>query len=117
MAGDRVHLTLVAPAAEFSCRPLAVAEPFALGHAYRVPLSRFTEDVGDQAAVADAAVAVDDKAGRLQLRDGGARRVRGTARRAGGRAVSDVERAITWWPGGGPEVYAGLLRDVDKAFA
>ena len=36
--------TLVAPDAEFSYRPLAVAEPFSLGRAHRVPLSRFTED-------------------------------------------------------------------------
>jgi hypothetical protein len=29
---------------EFSYRPLAVAEPFALGHAQGVPLSRFAEE-------------------------------------------------------------------------
>ena len=46
MAGDRVRLTLAAPEPDFSYRPLAVAEPFALGHAYRVPLSQFAEDAG-----------------------------------------------------------------------
>src|SRR6188472_1613599 len=46
LAADRVRLTLIAPDAEFSYRPLAVAEPFALGHAHGVPLSRFREEVG-----------------------------------------------------------------------
>jgi sulfide:quinone oxidoreductase len=35
VAGDRVHVTLVAPDPDFTYRPLAVAEPFALGHAHR----------------------------------------------------------------------------------
>ena len=116
MAGDRVRLTLVAPDADFSYRPLAVAEPFALGHAYRVPLSEFTEDVGAE-LVADAAVAVDDKAGRLQLRDGGARSYEALLVAPGGHAVSGVEGATTWWPGGDPEVYGGLLRDIDEGYA
>jgi hypothetical protein len=37
MAGDRVSITLAAAAHDFSYRPLAIAEPFGLGHAYRVP--------------------------------------------------------------------------------
>lgn len=41
IAGERVRLTVVEPDPEFSYRPLAVAEPFALGHAHRVPLSEF----------------------------------------------------------------------------
>ena len=116
MAGDRVRLTLVAPDADFSYRPLAVAEPFALGHAYRVPLSRFAEDVGAE-LVADAAVAVDDKAGRLQLRDGDPLSYEALLVAPGGHAVSGVEGAITWWPGGDPEIYGGLLRDIDEGYA
>ena len=54
MAGDRVRLTLVAPDPDFSYRPLAVAEPFGLGHAHRVPLSQFAEDAGAELVV-DAA--------------------------------------------------------------
>ena len=72
LAGDRVDLTLVAPDPEFTYRPLAVAEPFALGHAYRVPLSQFAQDAGAELVI-DATVGVDDKAGELRLRDGGAR--------------------------------------------
>ena len=39
MAGDRVELTLVSPTPDFVYRPLAVAEPFALGAARRTPLA------------------------------------------------------------------------------
>src|SRR3954453_2620803 len=41
IAGDRVRITLVAPAEEFLYRPLSVAEPFALGPAQRVALAEF----------------------------------------------------------------------------
>jgi sulfide:quinone oxidoreductase len=44
--GDRAHVTLIAPDPDFVYRPLAVAEPFALGSAHRVPLSRFAEETG-----------------------------------------------------------------------
>ena len=61
MAADRVSLTLAAPERDFSYRPLAVAEPFGLGHAYRVPLSQFADYAGAQ-LVLDATVAVEDAA-------------------------------------------------------
>ena len=67
LAGDRIDLTLVAADPEFTYRPLAVAEPFALGHAYRVPLSQFTEDAG-AALVIDSTIGVDDPGGEVRLR-------------------------------------------------
>ena len=39
LAGDKVDLTLVSPTPDFVYRPLAVAEPFALGHQRRTPLA------------------------------------------------------------------------------
>ena len=39
LAGDRVELTIVAPTPDFVYRPLAVAEPFALGHRRTTPLA------------------------------------------------------------------------------
>jgi len=116
MAGDRVRLTLVAPERDFSYRPLAVAEPFGLGHAYRVPLSQFTDDV-DAELVVDAAVGVDDAEGRLRLRENGERPFEALLVAPGARAVSGVEGAITWWPGGDPETYGGLLRDIDEGYS
>ena len=116
MAGDRVRLTLAAPDRDFTYRPLAVAEPFALGHAYRVPLSQFTDDAGAELVV-DATVGVDDAAGRVRLRDGGERSFDALIVAPGARAVSGVEGAVTWWPGGDPETYSGLLRDIDEGYS
>lgn len=90
IAGDRVRLTLIAPDPDFSYRPLAVAEPFALGHAHRVPLARFAEDTHAELVIA-AVNAVDDATGELRLRDGGMRRFDALVVAPGGRAVAGVE--------------------------
>src|SRR5215216_1709156 len=66
IAGDRVTLTLIAPEPDFSYRPMAVAEPFALGSAHRVPLDTLTQEVGAELVQA-AVTAVDDAAGELRL--------------------------------------------------
>jgi sulfide:quinone oxidoreductase len=116
MAGDRVQLTLIAPDADFSYRPLAVAEPFALGHAHRVPLRRFTEDVGAE-LVLDALESVDDGARELRLSDRSTRSFDALLVAPGGRAVSGVEGATTWWPGGDADTYGGLLQDIDEGYA
>ena len=116
MAGDRLRLTLIAPDPDFTYRPLAVAEPFALGHAHRVPLTRFAADAGAE-LVRDAVVGVDDGAGEVRLRDGGSRPYEALIVAPGGRAVAGVEGATTWWPGGDSETYGGLLRDIDEGYA
>jgi len=115
MAGDSVRLTVVAPDPEFSYRPLAVAEPFALGHAHRVPLSRFAEETGAELIV-DAVVEVDDARGDVRLRDGRALAFEALLLAPGGRAVAGLEGATTWWPSGDPEDYGGLLRDIDEGY-
>jgi sulfide:quinone oxidoreductase len=115
IAGDRVDLRLIAPDAEFVYRPLAVAEPFALGHAQRVPLARFAEETGAE-LVLDAVVGADDAAREFRLRDGGTGRFEALLLAPGGQPVAGVEGATTWWPGGDPETYGGLLRDVDEGY-
>jgi sulfide:quinone oxidoreductase len=115
MAGDRARLTIVAPDPDFSYRPLAVAEPFGLGHAHRVPLAQFAEETGAEIIV-DALVAVDDAGREARLRDGGARTFDALLLAPGGRAVAGVEGATTWWPGGDPDVYGGLLRDIEEGY-
>jgi len=116
LAGDRVDLTLVAPDPEFTYRPLAVAEPFALGHAHHVPLSQFADEAGAELVI-DATVGVDDGRGELRLRDAGSRSYDALLVAPGANAVAGVEKATTWWPGGDPEVYGGLLRDMDEGYA
>jgi len=46
LAGDRVRLTLVAPAADFSYQPMAVLEPFVRREPRRLPLARFASELG-----------------------------------------------------------------------
>src|SRR5215207_5526590 len=115
LAGDRVSLTLIAPDPDFSYRPMAVAEPFALGGAHRVPLTSFAEETGAELVQA-AVIGVDDAAGELRLDDGGKRSFDAAIVAPGARAVSGVEGATTWWPGGDAEVYGGLLRDIEDGY-
>src|SRR3954453_16688705 len=70
-AGDRAELTLLAPGDAFAERPLAVAEPFALGR----PRRRALADVARAAGAAlhsGAVAAVDDAAGCLTTHAGAA---------------------------------------------
>lgn len=115
LAGDRVRLTLVAPDADFSYRPLAVAEPFAQGRAERVPLETVAADAGAE-LVRDAVVAVDDAAGLVLLRGGGTVAFDALLLAPGARAVEGVPGATTWWPGGDPDAYGGLLRDIEQGY-
>lgn len=116
MARDKVRLTLIAPDPDFSYRPLAVAEPFGLGHAHRVPLRRFTADAGAELVV-DAVEGVDDHARQIQLRDGGTLSFDALLAAPGGRPVEGVKGARTWWPSGDTDSYGGLLRDIDEGYA
>jgi sulfide:quinone oxidoreductase len=115
MARESVRLTLVAPDPEFSYRPLAVAEPFALGHAHRVPLSRFAEETGAE-LVTEAVVEVDDAGRQVRLRDGRMLGFEALLLAPGGRAAAGLEGATTWWPGGDSEEYGGLLRDIEEGY-
>jgi sulfide:quinone oxidoreductase len=114
--GDRAHLTLIAPDADFTYRPLAVAEPFGLGHAHRVPLKRFVQDTGAELVI-DSVAGVDDAGRKLRLTDGGDRSFDALLVAPGGRPVEGVEGATTWWPGGDSDSYGGLLRDLEEGYA
>ena len=115
MAGDKARLTLVAPDPDFVYKPLAVAEPFGLGHAHEVPLARFAEDTGTELIV-DALASVDDGFGRAVLTDGRTLYYDQLIVATGGRPVPGVAGATTWWPGGDSELYGGLLRDLDEGY-
>jgi sulfide:quinone oxidoreductase len=115
IAGERVRITIVAPDPDFTYRPLAVAEPFGLGHAHHVPLVQFAEETGAEVVI-DAVVDVDDEAGEARLADGETRAFDALLLAPGGRAVAGVEGATTWWPGGDPDVYGGLLRDIEEGY-
>jgi sulfide:quinone oxidoreductase len=114
--GDRAHLTLIAPDADFTYRPMAVAEPFGLGHAHRVPLKRFAQDTGAELVI-DGVTAVDDPGRRMRLADSGDRSFDALLVAPGARPVAGVDGATTWWPAGDSESYGGLLRDLEEGYA
>jgi sulfide:quinone oxidoreductase len=58
LAGERVHVTLVAPEPEFSLRPLSVDVPFGRGPVDTVPLAGLMEELGG-AFHQDAVLSVD----------------------------------------------------------
>ena len=114
--GDRARLTLIAPDPEFTYRPLAVAEPFGLGHAHRVPLSRFASDTGAELVI-EGVEAVDDEAGEVHLSNRGTRRFDALLLAPGGRPVVGVDGATTWFPSADSDAYGGLLRDLEEGYA
>jgi sulfide:quinone oxidoreductase len=114
--GDRARLVLIAPDSDFTYRPMAVAEPFGLGHAHRVPLRRFVNETGAELML-DAVTAVDDADRHVQLADGGSRGFDALLLAPGGRAVTGVPGATTWWPAGDSETYGGLLRDLEEGYS
>src|SRR5664279_3326162 len=58
LAGDRAHLTLLAPNTEFVYRPMTVREPLSYGVANRFPLERILADAGAR-RIDDVLVSVD----------------------------------------------------------
>ena len=89
MAGEHARLTLVAPDPEFVYKPLAIAEPFGLGHAHRVPLTRFAEEAGAELLI-DALEQVDDGFGRARLAGGATLYFDQLIVATGGRPVAGV---------------------------
>jgi sulfide:quinone oxidoreductase len=116
LAGPRAHLTLIAPDPDFTYKPLAVAEPFALGAAHRVPLRTITDAVGAE-LVLEAVTEVDDAAGEVHLGNHATRRFDALLVAPGARPVAGLEGATTWWPGGDADVYGGLLRDIEEGYS
>ena len=81
-----------------------------------MPLTRFAEDT-DAELVIDAVVGGRRRLGQIRLRDGGRGPSMRSSSRPAGVPVAGVKGATTWWPGGDPEVYGGLLRDIDEGYA
>ena len=71
----------------------------------------------DAQLVVDATVEVDDAARSVRLRDAGKRSFDALLVAPGARAVIGVEGATTWWPGGDPDTYGGLLQDIDEGYS
>ena len=116
LAGDRLELTLLAPEPDFVYRPMAVAEPFCLGHIEYHALAAIAHDF-DAAFVRDALAEVDPVARRVGGRAGTALGYDSLLVAIGARPETAYPHAITFGADRAPEALAGLLGDLEEGYA
>jgi sulfide:quinone oxidoreductase len=115
LAGDRLHLTLLAPEPDFVYRPMAVAEPFCLGHTEYYPLADIARDYGAD-LVRDALAEVDPAARRITGREGASLAYDSLLVAIGARPEAVYRHAITFGTERAPEALAGLLGDLEQGY-
>jgi sulfide:quinone oxidoreductase len=117
LAGDRVELTLVSPTPDFVYRPLAVAEPFALGHQRRTPLAEAAR-AADATFVKAGLADVDAAQRTLQLTDGQSLSYDALVLATGASAEPALGPAhvFTWDDTQEVEAIGGLLRDLEEGY-
>ncbi|MDQ6745461.1 MAG: FAD-dependent oxidoreductase [Actinomycetota bacterium] len=115
LAGDRVSLTLLSPEDEFVYRPMAVAEPFARGRAARHRLGEIGERLATR-FVRGSLVEVDDAAREAVTAEGERLSFDALLVAVGAESAVALRRAQTWTPENDPEVFGGLLRDLEEGY-
>jgi len=116
LAGDRVALTLLAPEADFVYRPMAVAVPFARGHALRHRLAEAAASTGAELVRGELAE-VDDAARTARTADGRELTYDALLVAIGAGSRPALQHATTWTPELDQDVFGGLLRDVEEGYA
>ncbi len=116
LAGDRVALTLLAPEADFVYRPMAVAVPFARGHALRHRLADAAAAAGAE-FVRGALAEVDDAARTARTVDGRELTYDALLVAIGAGSRPALHHVTTWTPELDQDVFGGLLRDIEEGYA
>jgi sulfide:quinone oxidoreductase len=115
IAGNRVEITLVSADEDFVYRPMAVARPFAMGHAKRTPLADATREAGATLKIA-ALESVDPAARTIRTSDGDLEYDE-LILTIGARATPAFARGTTWDDRSDDDVVGGLLRDLEEGYA
>jgi sulfide:quinone oxidoreductase len=115
IAGDRVHVTVLTPEREFVYRPMSVAEPFARGRAERRALDRIVSEAGGTLATG-ALAEVDPPAHTATTAEGDRFDYDGLLLAIGARSAPVYDGIQTWTPERDPEVFGGVLRDLDEGY-
>jgi sulfide:quinone oxidoreductase len=116
LAGDRVDITLVAPADAFTYRPMTVAEPFGEGHARRYELAAIAKHFGAR-LVSDSVVRVDSKARRVGCLSGEKLDYDHLVLAVGAKSRPAYTHAITFGEDPSEEALHGLLADIEGGYA
>lgn len=115
LARDRVEVTLLSPVEDFVYTPMATGEPFGRGHATHHPLADIARDLEVQ-LVRGALTEVDVEA-RVAVTDAGDRLPYDALLIAvGARSEPALQRPLTWTPQTDPELFGGLLRDLEEGY-
>ncbi len=115
LAGDRAHLTLLAPNSEFVYRPMTVREPFSYGVASRFPLERILADAGAR-RIDDVLVSVDPAARTVRTGAGGEHHYDWLIIALGATIKARYEHAITVDDRRIDELLHGLIQDVEGGY-
>ncbi|MGZ4270963.1 MAG: FAD-dependent oxidoreductase [Solirubrobacteraceae bacterium] len=115
LAGDRVELTLVSAREDFVYRPMAVARPFALGHARHTPLTAVAQATG--ATLKIAGLEAVDPASRTVATSDGDLEYDELVLAVGAKAEPAYARATTWDDRSDADTLGGLLRDLEEGYS
>jgi sulfide:quinone oxidoreductase len=115
LAGDRVDVTLISPEDHFVYRPMSTATPFARGHAKTHKLADMAPRLGAK-VVADALMHVHVEEREIEMRSGRRLGYEALLVAVGAESVTVFDRPVTWTPDSDPEVFGGLLRDIEEGY-
>ena len=113
LAGDRVHVTIVAPEPDFVLRPMLVAEPLGRGAAHRRPLSRIASDLGCRLVPA-AVASVDPARRRVVLHSGDTLPYDTLVLAPGARMIPAFDGVISLGDAGGTEALAEMRDEMRR---
>jgi sulfide:quinone oxidoreductase len=117
LAGDSVHVKLVAPNEELVYRPMAVREPFALGPARRYPIRLIARD-NHAEWIKDSLAWVDPDGRVVHTESGESVQFDALLVAVGGRPVDEYrpERVTTFRDADADATYHGIIQDIEQDY-
>jgi sulfide:quinone oxidoreductase len=116
LAGDSVHIELIAPNDELVYRPMAVRQPFAAGPPRRYPLGRIAHDAGADWAQ-DSLAWVDLDAQLVHTDAGRAVEYDALLIAVGAKQVQPYEHVATFRDADADATYQGVVQDVEEGYS